>query len=68
MPTCRLAGMPEEALRLHRHALELAPKLGYRYAEALAHEGIAAVLEPTDAAAAAEHREAAQSIRQALTP
>jgi tetratricopeptide (TPR) repeat protein len=66
--TCRLAGMPEEALRLHRLALELAPKLGYRYAEALAHEGIAAVLEPDDASTAAEHREAAQSIRQALTP
>lgn len=66
--TCRLAGLPERALRLHRHALELAPKLGYRYAEAQAHEGIAAVLESTDASTAAEHRKAAQSIREALTP
>jgi tetratricopeptide (TPR) repeat protein len=65
--TCRLAGMPEEALRLHRHALELAPKLGYRYAEALAHEGIAAVLDQTDARTAAEHRKAAQSIHQSLS-
>jgi tetratricopeptide (TPR) repeat protein len=41
--TCRLAGLPDEALRLHREALELAPRLGNRYAEALAHEGIAAL-------------------------
>ncbi|MQY05829.1 tetratricopeptide repeat protein [Actinomadura macrotermitis] len=66
--TCRLAGLPEEALHLHRQALELAPKLGYRHAEALAHEGIAAVLEETDPAEAAEHRTAAQAILQDLRP
>ncbi|MGW6708831.1 tetratricopeptide repeat protein [Streptomyces sp. NPDC054956] len=57
--TCRLAGLPEEALRLHRQALELAPRLGYRHEEALAHEGIAVVLDGTDGVAAAEHRAAA---------
>lgn len=41
--TCRLAGLPDEALRLHREALELAPRLGNRYAQALAQEGIAAL-------------------------
>lgn len=56
--TCRLAGLPEEALRLHRQALELAPALGYRHEEALAHEGIAVLLDDTDPAAAAEHRTA----------
>ncbi|TYB62265.1 tetratricopeptide repeat protein [Nonomuraea sp. PA05] len=66
--TCRWAGLPEEALRLHRQALELAPKLGYRYAEALAHEGIAAVLDATDPPAAAGHRAAGQAILQELTP
>ncbi|MGP4102184.1 ATP-binding protein [Nonomuraea sp. KM90] len=66
--TCRLAGLPDEALRLHRQALELAPKLGYRHKEALAHEGIAAVLDETDPAAAADHRAAAQAIRQDLAP
>ncbi|MGW6496044.1 tetratricopeptide repeat protein [Nonomuraea angiospora] len=66
--TCRLAGLPEEALRLHREALELAPKLGYRYAEALAHEGIAAVLDESDPPAAAEHRAAGQAILQELKP
>ncbi|MET8050126.1 tetratricopeptide repeat protein [Streptosporangium sp. NPDC005286] len=66
--TCRLAGLPDEALRLHRQALELAPKVGYRHQEALAHEGIAAVLDETDPAAAAEHRAAGQVIRQELEP
>lgn len=66
--TCRLAGLPEEALRLHRQALELAPKLGNRYAEALAHEGIAIVLDGTDPAAAAEHRAAGQAVLQELNP
>ncbi|MGW3148202.1 tetratricopeptide repeat protein [Streptomyces sp. NPDC001177] len=60
--TCRLAGLPEEALRLHRQALELAPKLGNRYAEALAHEGIAIVLDERDPAGAAEHRTAGQAV------
>ncbi|WP_435270333.1 tetratricopeptide repeat protein [Streptomyces sp. 1222.5] len=60
--TCRLAGLPEEALRLHRQALELAPRLGNRYAEALAHEGIAVVLDGTDPAGAAEHRAAARAV------
>lgn len=59
--TCRLAGRPEQALRLHRQALDLAPKLGHRHAEAQAHEGIAAVLEETDPAAAAEHRAAGRA-------
>ncbi|MEV0198657.1 tetratricopeptide repeat protein [Nonomuraea sp. NPDC050691] len=64
--TCRLAGLPEEALRLHREALELAPRLGYRYEEALAHEGIAVVLEETDPAAAAQHRAARQAVLKEL--
>ncbi|MFF5258010.1 tetratricopeptide repeat protein [Actinomadura viridis] len=66
--TCRLAGLPEEALRLHGQALELAVKLGYRYAEALAHEGTAAVLHDTDPRAAAEHRAAGQAILADLDP
>ncbi|MFS4091382.1 ATP-binding protein [Streptomyces sp. AF1A] len=60
--TCRLAGLPDEALRLHRQALELAPRLGNRHAEALAHEGIATVLEKTDPAEAARHRTAGQAV------
>ncbi|WP_075018085.1 ATP-binding protein [Actinacidiphila rubida] len=64
--TCRLSGLPDEALRLHREALEAAPRLGNRHAEALAHEGIAAVLDATDPAAAAEHRSAGQAVRRAL--
>ncbi|MGW0420386.1 tetratricopeptide repeat protein [Streptomyces sp. NPDC003015] len=59
--TCRLAGLPDQALRLHRQVLELAPKLGNRHAEALAHEGIAAVLDATDQTAAAEHRAAGRA-------
>jgi tetratricopeptide (TPR) repeat protein len=66
--TCRLAGLPEQALELHRQALELAQRLGYRYAEALANEGVAAVLEGTDPTEAAEHRAAGQAIRQELNP
>ncbi|WP_327088886.1 tetratricopeptide repeat protein [Nonomuraea sp. NBC_01738] len=64
--TCRLAGLPDEALRLHRQALELAPKVGFRQKEAQAHEGIAAVLDETDPAAAAEHRAAGQAILEEL--
>ncbi|MEW2559926.1 ATP-binding protein [Streptomyces griseorubiginosus] len=60
--TCRLAGLPDRALRLHREALALAPKLGNRHAEALAHEGLATVLDTTDPTAAAEHREAARAL------
>jgi tetratricopeptide (TPR) repeat protein len=60
--TCRLAGLPDQALRLHRQALELAPRLGYRHAEAQAHEGIAAVLDETDPVAAAEHRAAGRGV------
>ncbi|MFF0096644.1 tetratricopeptide repeat protein [Streptomyces canus] len=60
--TCRLAGLPDQALCLHHQALELAPKLGHRYAEALAHEGIAAILDETDPAAAAEHRAAGRAV------
>ncbi|MEV6752760.1 tetratricopeptide repeat protein [Streptomyces sp. NPDC051214] len=65
--TCRLAGLPEEALRLHRQALELAPRLGYRNQEALAHEGIATILDTTDPTTAAEHRAAGQAVLQELT-
>ncbi|MFI2431611.1 ATP-binding protein [Streptomyces sp. NPDC018693] len=64
--TCRLAGLPEEALRLHRQALTLAPGLGNRHAEALAHEGIATLLEASDPAAAAEHRAAGRTVRREL--
>jgi tetratricopeptide (TPR) repeat protein len=60
--TCRLAGLHDDALRLHRQALELAPTLGYRQKEALAHIGIAAVLDETDPDAAAEHRAAGNTI------
>lgn len=66
--TCRLAGLPEEALRLHRQALELAPRLGNRYEEALAHEGIAILLDGTDPAGAAEHRAAGQAVLRELGP
>lgn len=65
--TCRLAGLPEEALRLHRQALELAPRLGYRNEEALAHEGIAIILDTTDPVAAAEHRAAGQAVLRQLS-
>lgn len=61
--TCRLAGLPEESLRLHRQALELAPRLGNRQAEALAHEGIAVLLAETDPVGAAEHRARAAELR-----
>ncbi|GAA4951790.1 hypothetical protein GCM10023205_10960 [Yinghuangia aomiensis] len=64
--TCREAGLPEMALELHREALELAPKVGFRQKEALAHEGIAAVLAATDPAAAAEHRAAGEAIVREL--
>lgn len=64
--TCRLAGLPEQALSLHRQTLELAPKVGYRHKEALAHEGIAAVLDATDPVAAAEHRAAGQALLREL--
>ncbi|MFD3661667.1 helix-turn-helix domain-containing protein [Streptomyces sp. NPDC058659] len=66
--TCRLAGLPDEALRLHRQALELAPRLGNRHAEALAHEGIAVVLDAADPAGAAEHRAAARAVLRELAP
>ncbi|WP_405014679.1 ATP-binding protein [Kitasatospora sp. NBC_01539] len=66
--TCRLAGLPDEALALHRQALELAPKLGHRHEEALAHEGIARLLDTTDPAAAAEHRTTGQSLLRDLGP
>ncbi|MFI1096962.1 tetratricopeptide repeat protein [Streptomyces sp. NPDC020917] len=66
--TCRAAGLPAESLRLHREALELAPRLGHRHAEALAHEGLAAALEATDPAAAAEHRAAGEALRRAHAP
>jgi tetratricopeptide (TPR) repeat protein len=59
--TCRLAGLPDQALHLHREALRLAVHLGNRHEEALAHEGIAALLDGTDPAAAAEHRAAGRA-------
>lgn len=65
--TCRLAGLPDEALRLHRQALEIAPRLGYRTEEALAHEGIAIVLDETEPATAAEHRAAGRAVLRELT-
>nr|WP_226961938.1 MULTISPECIES: tetratricopeptide repeat protein [Streptomyces] len=65
--TCRLAGRADQALRLHRQALELAPRLGNRHQEALAHEGIAALLAPTDPAGAAEHRAAGRAVLRHLT-
>ncbi|MFB9477177.1 tetratricopeptide repeat protein [Nonomuraea salmonea] len=64
--TCRQAGLPGEALRLHRQALDLAARMGHRHKEALAHEGLAAVLADSDPAAAAEHRAAGEAIRQDL--
>ncbi|MFG2500532.1 tetratricopeptide repeat protein [Streptomyces sp. NPDC048441] len=66
--TCRLAGLPQEALRLHQQTLDLAPRLGYRYEEALAHEGVATVLDETDPAAAAEHRATGQAVLRELSP
>ncbi|SDK31108.1 tetratricopeptide repeat protein [Streptomyces indicus] len=64
--TCRLAGLPDQALELHRQALELAPRAGNRHAEAQAHEGLAAVLADTDPEAAERHREAGRAIRGEL--
>ncbi|MFD3703824.1 tetratricopeptide repeat protein [Nocardia sp. NPDC058658] len=66
--TCRLAGFSEEALRLYRETLTLAPELGHRFEEAKAHQGIADVLEPTDPAAATEHRTAAEALRADIAP
>ncbi|MFE3541454.1 tetratricopeptide repeat protein, partial [Nocardia sp. NPDC059177] len=51
--TCRLAGLPAEALRRYRETLDLAPELGYRFERATAHRGIAEVLADTDPAAGA---------------
>ncbi|WP_432133548.1 MULTISPECIES: ATP-binding protein [unclassified Streptomyces] len=61
--TCRLAGLPDQALLLHEQALELARELGNRTRQALAHEGLAALLDATEPVAAAEHREAARALR-----
>ncbi|MYS86174.1 ATP-binding protein [Embleya scabrispora] len=66
--TCRLAGLPDEALRLHRQALESAPTLGYRHEEARAHEGIALLLDETDPIAAAGYRAAGQAVLRDLGP
>ncbi|MGY0022237.1 ATP-binding protein [Streptomyces sp. YJ-C3] len=66
--TCRLADLPDEALRLHRRTLELAPPLGYRLEEALAHEGLALLLDPTDPTAADQHREAGRALREGFPP
>ncbi|MBD0841528.1 tetratricopeptide repeat protein [Streptomyces sp. TRM68416] len=64
--TCRLAGLPEEALRLHRQALDMAPALGNRHEEALAHEGIATLLDATDPETAAAHRRAGEAVLREL--
>ncbi|WP_280305723.1 tetratricopeptide repeat protein [Nocardia neocaledoniensis] len=64
--TCRLAGLPDDAARLYRETLDLAPRLGYRFEEAMAHQGIAEVLD--DPAAAADHRAAAEAILSELSP
>ncbi|MFC9470563.1 tetratricopeptide repeat protein [Nocardia sp. NPDC056952] len=66
--TCRLAGLPGEALDLYRETLALAPRLGHRFEEATAHQGIADVLDATDPAAATEHRAAAESLFAEITP
>ncbi|WP_240505003.1 tetratricopeptide repeat protein [Nocardia mangyaensis] len=66
--TCRLAGLTDDALRLYRETLELAPKLGYRLEEARAHQGIADVLEATDPSGVDGHRVAAQVILAELEP
>ncbi|MEU8135097.1 tetratricopeptide repeat protein [Streptodolium elevatio] len=66
--TCRLAGLTDEARRLYAHALAKAPELGYRHEEAQAHEGLAVLLDASDPAAAAEHREAARALVHELMP
>lgn len=60
--TCRLADLPDEAQRLYRETLALAPRLGHRYEEATAHLGLAETLAPTDPATAAHHRTAAHAL------
>ncbi|MFF2086206.1 helix-turn-helix domain-containing protein [Nocardia sp. NPDC058176] len=66
--TCLLAGLPDEALRLYRETLALAPRLGHRFEEAAAHQGVADVLESADPATAAEHRAAAATLLGAVSP
>ncbi|NUR63065.1 MAG: tetratricopeptide repeat protein [Catenulispora sp.] len=68
--TCRYAGRPEQALALHQEALTLARRLGNRHKEALAHEGIAAVLadQGGDGMVVAEHRDEAWKIAWDLPP
>lgn len=66
--TCLLAGLPDDALRLYRETLTLAPRVGHRFTEAAAHQGIADVLEPADPAAAAEHRAAAAALLGPVSP
>lgn len=64
--TCLAAGRPADAVRWHRRALDLAPRLGYRFEEALAHRGLAAALRDTDPAAAAGHDEAYRGLLREL--
>ncbi|MFD3591490.1 helix-turn-helix domain-containing protein [Nocardia sp. NPDC058640] len=66
--TSHQADLPTQALTLYRETLTLAPQLGHRFEEAMAHQGIAEVLAPTDATAAAEHRAAAESLLAEITP
>ncbi|MFD6417072.1 tetratricopeptide repeat protein [Streptomyces sp. NPDC060194] len=60
--TCRVAGLPDEALRLHREVLRLGPGQGADREVAAAHEAIAIVLEGSDPAGAAHHRAAAADL------
>ncbi|MFJ6700606.1 ATP-binding protein [Streptomyces sp. NPDC091272] len=64
--TCRLAGRPDEALRLHRQVLSLAPQLGRRHEEARAHEALAALLDGADPDAAAGHRAAGEALSRTV--
>ncbi len=64
--TCRVAGLRDEALARFGRALELARTMTYKREEALAHQGIAAILDLTDAHAAARHRDAEAAILHEL--
>lgn len=66
--TCRLAGLSAQAVELYRQTLTLAARLGHRFEEATAHQGLADTLEETDPAAATEHRTAAESLFADITP
>ncbi|MFC4374901.1 helix-turn-helix domain-containing protein [Nocardia halotolerans] len=65
--TCRLAGLSGDALRLYNETLDLAPRLGYRFEQARANQGIADLLDDTDPAAARGHRAAADALTTEIT-